>query len=114
MVLDRADRRVRLVIGPNRVNCALAADGDAVIAAITLVRAIGGVVGWFQQRHVHVLARDVLHRRVVGFAQCDGVLRVPDKLPGDRDNDAMRVALKRDGMVWSWKFDGLVFGFGLP
>src|SRR3984893_12506337 len=45
IMLDRRDGGVGSLITPHRVDRALAAERDAEIAAIALVRAVGGVVG---------------------------------------------------------------------
>src|SRR6202163_1503151 len=69
VVPDRGDRGIRRLIGPEGVDRTLAPQGDAVVGAVTLVRAVGGVVRPLEQRGVHVLAWNILDRRVARFAK---------------------------------------------
>src|SRR5438105_4426651 len=54
IVLDRGDGGVRRLIGPDSVDRTLSPQGDAVVGAVTLIRAVGGVVGPLEQRGIHV------------------------------------------------------------
>ena len=59
------------------------------------------MLGPLQERHVDILARDVLHRRVRCFAQCERVMGICNHAPAYGHSDARRVALDRDGVVGS-------------
>src|SRR5713226_2597998 len=65
MILDRRDGSIGSLITPHCVDRTFAADRDAVIAAIAFVRAVSGVIGAVQKRHVDIFARDVLNRGIV-------------------------------------------------
>ena len=88
----------------------LAAERDAEIAAIAFVRAISGVVGAVEERHIDVFARDVLNRGIGGFAQSERFSRVGDHPPRDRDDDPSGIAFDRDRMIRSGNFDRLCCG----
>jgi len=52
-----------------------------------------------EQRHVDILARDVLNRRVACLAEDQGFACIGYYRPADRDYDPFEIALYRDG--WS-------------
>src|SRR4029077_8122483 len=108
-VLDRGDRAVWRLIGPDSVDRTLSPQGDAVVSAVTLVWAVRGVVGSLEQRGAHVLEWNIMDRWVARFAKCQCRLRISDNAPRDHNDDAMRVALDRDRMVWPWDLDDLRF-----
>src|SRR6202035_368175 len=112
VVHDRGDRGIGRLIGPDGVDRTLAPEGDAVVGAITLVRAVGGVVRPLEQRGVHVLARNILDRRVARLAKSQCRPRISDNTSRNRNDDAMRIALDRDRMVWPRDLDGLRFSVG--
>src|ERR1700722_11095767 len=68
MVLARGDLLVRRFVGPRRVGGTRAAGRDTEIRAVALVGAVSLLVGPLEERHVDVLARDVVDRRVARFA----------------------------------------------
>jgi hypothetical protein len=55
VILDRGDRAVGRLIGPDSVDRTLSPQGDAVVSAVTLVWAVRRVVGSLEQGGVHVL-----------------------------------------------------------
>src|SRR5258705_429619 len=69
VVLDRGDRAVRRLIGPDSVDRTLSAQRDAVVSAVTLVWAVRGVVGSLEQRGVHVPEWNILDRRGASLAE---------------------------------------------
>jgi hypothetical protein len=93
-----------------RVDRAVAAERDAVIAAIAFVRAVRSVLGTSEKRHVDIFARDVLNRRIGGFAQGQRFVRVGDDPTRDRDDDPSGVALDCDRMIGPGNFDRLCCG----
>src|SRR6202021_233343 len=99
VVHDRGDRRIGRLIGPDGVDRTLAPQGNAVVGAVTLVRAVGGVVRPLKQRSVHVLAWNILDRRRTPLAKSQCRPRISDNTSRDRNDDAMRVALDSDRMV---------------
>ncbi len=60
-----------------------------------------------KQRHVHVLARNVVHGRITCLAQCQCALRIGDNASCDLDDDTMGIALDRDRVVPAGDLDGL-------
>ena len=78
MVLDRGDRAVRRLIGPDSVDRTLSPQRNAVVSAVTLVWAVRGVVGSLKQRGVHVLEWNILDRRVARFAKSQCRPRISD------------------------------------
>src|ERR1700720_3174968 len=99
MVLDRGDRRVGLLVGPDGIDRALATGRNAVIGAVALVRAVGDVVRSLEQRHVDVLARDILHGWVACLTERQRLPCIGDNASRDLDDDTTRIALDRYGMV---------------
>ena len=97
VVPDRGDGAVRRLIGPDSVDRTLSPRGDAVVSAVTLVWAARGVVGSLEQRGVHVLAWNILDRRVARFAKSQCRPRISDNTPRDHNDDAMRIALDAIG-----------------
>src|ERR1700730_6065947 len=112
MVPNRGDRGIRRLIGPDGVDRTLAPQRDAVVGAVTLVRAVGGVVRPLEQRGVHVLAWNILDRRVARFAKSQCRPRISDSTSRDDNDHAMRIALDRDRMVWPRGLDALRFPVG--
>src|SRR6266404_5045026 len=113
VVLDRGDRRVRLLVGPNGVSRAPATGRNAVISAVALVGAVGGAVSPLEQRHFDVLARDILHGWVAGLTERQCTPCIGDNASCDLDDDTMRIALDRDGMIRPRDLDGLCLQFGM-
>jgi hypothetical protein len=65
------------------------------------------VVGPLEERHVDILARDVVDRRIPRFPQGQRVPRLDDDATRDLDYDAIAVALDRDWMIRAGNLDGL-------
>src|SRR4029077_5627527 len=78
-----------------------------------LVGAVGNAVSPLEQRHFDVLARDILHGRVAGFTERQRIPRIGDNASCDLDDDTMRIALDRDGMIRPRDLDGLCLQFGM-
>src|SRR5947209_7617007 len=57
LILDRHDGSVWGLITPHSIDRTLAAERNAEVAAIPLVRAVGGAIGAVEEPHVDVLAR---------------------------------------------------------
>src|SRR5438552_4511155 len=68
IILDRHDGSVWGLITPHSIDRTLAAERNAEVAAIPLVRAVGGALGAVEEPHVDVLARDVLNGGIRRFA----------------------------------------------
>src|ERR1700692_1709735 len=109
MILDRGNRSVGCFVGPDSVDGAISASGNAKVSAVALVGAVGGVVRSLEQRQIHVLARNVLDGRIARLAERQSILRIGHNASSGRHDDAMRVALNRDRMVRARNLDG--FGF---
>src|SRR6202166_716995 len=101
VVHDRSNRGIRRLIGPDGVDRTLAPEGDAVVGAVTLVRAVGGVVRPLEQRGVHGLAWNILDRRVARLAKSQCSARISDNPSRNRNDDLMRLGLDRDRNAWS-------------
>jgi hypothetical protein len=91
----------------DRIDRALPAGWNAVIGAIALIGAVGSVGGSRKDRHVHVLPRDIVDRRVTRFAQRQGVLRVRNDPARQQNHHAVGIGLDGDGMIRPWKLDRL-------
>jgi hypothetical protein len=113
VVLDRGDRRVRLLVGPDSIDRALATKRNAVIGAVAFLGAVGDVVSPLEQRHVDVLARDILHGWVTRLTERQRLPCIGDNPSCDLDDDTMRIALDRDGMIRPRYLDGLCLRFGM-
>ena len=96
---DRGDRRIGLVIGPDRVVDGRARRGDAVIACIPLVRAVRVGGGATQRGRVDVADRDVLRYRISGFGQAECGTGVGDDFTVDPDLDTAAGRGDRDRML---------------
>src|SRR5437660_6422867 len=84
MILDRRDGSVWGLITPHSIDRTLAAERNAEVAAIPLVRAVGGAIGAVEEPHVDVLARNVLDGGIGRFAERQSFSRVGDDPPDDR------------------------------
>ena len=69
---DVGDRWIGLDIAPHRVVRALVSGLQAEIGRVALVRAMRRARGRFEERHLRVLARDVLHRWIARFLERHG------------------------------------------
>jgi len=69
---------------PNGVFRIRSADGNAVVRAITLVRTIGVMLAPNQQRHVRIVARQVVNRRISLLLQSKRPRRFNNYPSGDR------------------------------
>src|SRR4029077_9420892 len=107
VVLDRGDRRVGLLVGPDGIDRALATGLNTEIGAVALVGAVGDVVSPLKQRHVNVLARDMLHGWVARLTEHQRRPCIGDNASCDLDDDTIRIALNRDGMIRPRDPDGL-------
>src|SRR5205807_772777 len=99
MILDRRDGSVWGLITPHSIDRTIAADRNAEVAAIPLVRAVGGAIGALEERHVDILARDVLNRGIGRFAERQSFSCVGDDPPRDRNHDPSGIAFNRDRMI---------------
>src|ERR1700720_4533603 len=84
MIFDERDRRVRRLIGPHGIHRAMPAKWNAEVGTVALIGTVGGVVRALEQRHVYVLARDVLNRRIARLAQNESVPRIGHDTARDR------------------------------
>src|SRR6267143_1015157 len=78
---------MRNFVAPYRVDRAFSAGRNAVIGALAFVGTVRLMPGPSQLRHIDVLARDVLHRRISRFLQGQGLAAIGDAFAvhGDRD-----------------------------
>ena len=108
MTGDLAHAVVRMFVRPHSVDASVPAGGDAEIAAVALIRAIGGVVCCLQQGHVGVLAWNIDDRGIAGFFQIEGAIAFGDHLASYGDDNM--VAVRRDGdrMIGAGNSDGFV------
>jgi hypothetical protein len=111
MVLDRRYRLIRRFVGPHSIGGTIAAGRNAEIRALTLIGAVGGVVRPFQERHVDILAGNILDRRITRFPQGQRVPGIGDDAARNLDHDSIAVALDRDRMIPTGGLDGLWRGF---
>ena len=65
------------------------------------------MIGSLEERHVDVLPGNVLDWRVGRLSERQGVSRVGDHAPGNRDHDPVWIALDRDRMIRPRKLDRL-------
>ncbi len=101
VVLNLGNSGVRSLISPHRIGGAHPSRRDAVVSAIALVRAVGGVVRPLQERHVDVLARDVLNRRVGGLSQGQSLASIGDDPARQRHGDPHRIRRDRNRVIRS-------------
>src|SRR3954454_16569895 len=107
MVLYDRHRGVRRLVTPRRVGRTPAAVRDAEIGAIPLVGAVRGVVSLGEERHVDVLARNVLHRRIARFSQDQRVPSIGNDAARNLDHDSISVTRNRDWVIRAWYLDRL-------
>src|ERR1700733_663901 len=105
MIPDWFNGGVGCLIGPHGVACAVAAEGNAEIRAIALIGAVCCVVRACQERHIHVFAWNVLDRPVMRLREGQGVARIRDDPPGDRDDDPVRIAFYGYGVIGAGYLD---------
>lgn len=107
IILDRHDGSVWGLITPHSIDRTLAAERNAEVAAIPLVRAVRGAIGAVEEPHVDVLARNVLDGGIGRFAERQGFSCVGDDPPRDRHHDPSGIAFNRDRMIRAGNFDRL-------
>src|SRR5271169_3832740 len=113
IILDRHDGSVWGLITPHSIDRTLAAEQNAEVAAIPLIRAVGGAIGAVEERHVDVLARNVLDGGIGRFAERQSFSCVGDDPPRDRHHDPSGIAFNRDRMIRAGNFDRLRCGYGV-
>src|SRR5665213_3437147 len=84
----------------------IAAGGNAEIARIALVGAVRHPLGARQQRHIGVVARHILHRRIACFLQRQGMGGFGNHDAVGSDADPLRVRRNCDGVVGTGEFHG--------
>lgn len=99
MRLDRFDCWEGVLVRPDRVGSSVSGSGEAEVAAVAFVGAKRRVIRALQQRHVDILAEDVVHAGIRCLAQHKGVARVGDNVAACLDDDAIRVGLDGDRMI---------------
>src|SRR5580700_6416927 len=103
------DCLIRFFVRPNGVFRFRSADGNAVIRTITLVRTIGVMLGPNQQRHVRIVARQVVNRRISLLLQSKRSRRFGNYPVGDRYTHPALSRRNLDGMIWPRNSDLLAF-----
>jgi hypothetical protein len=99
IILDLNNSRKRLLVSPCSVVRSFSAKGNAVISAVSFVRAVCGMTCPLQERHVDVPAWNVLHGRVRPLAQSKRVSRVCDDATSDVDDDVRAIRLDCDRVI---------------
>jgi hypothetical protein len=116
MPLDLHNRRKRILVRPDSVDGLFSSSGNAVVIAIAFVRTVGSELRWFQLGKINVLTWNVLNERIRRFAERQGVAGIGNHTACDGYDNASRIALDGNGMIWIWKLQLLffhVFGFSL-
>src|ERR1700683_548117 len=90
---------VRIFVRPNGVFRLRSANGNAVVGTITLVRTVSVMRGPNEQRHVRILARQVVNRRIPLLFEPKRFRRFSDDLPGYRYTHLSYGRRNRDRMV---------------
>src|SRR5882672_8621297 len=109
VLLNTGDCLIRFFVRPNGVFRFRSADGNAVVRTITLVRTIGVMLCPNEQRHVRVVARQVVNRRISLLLQPKGSRRFSNYPAGDRYTHLGLSWRDRDGMVRPRDSDLLAF-----
>src|ERR1700731_1687286 len=109
MFFNIGDCLIRFFVRPNGVFRFRSADGNAVVRAITLVRTIAIMRGPNEQRHVRIVARQVVNRRISLLLQAKRTRRFSNYRPGDRYTHLALCRRNRDGMVRPRNSDLLAF-----
>src|SRR6266478_3278911 len=99
VLLNTGDCLIRFFVRPNGVFRFRSADGNAVVRTITLVRTIAVVLGPNQQRHVRIVAWQVVNRRISLLLQSKCPRRFGHYSSGDRYTHPALSRRNRDGMV---------------
>src|SRR5205807_539830 len=107
IILDRRDGSVWGLITPHSIDRTLAAERNAEVGGVPLVGAIGRAICPRQERHIDILARDVMDRRIMGLAERQRFARVGNNAARDRDDYSLGVAFDRDRMIRAGDFDRL-------
>src|SRR5580693_2600036 len=101
MLFDAGDSLIRFFVSPDGVLRFRSTDRNAVVGTITLVQTIAVMRRANEQRHVSILARQVINRGISLLLQSKRFRRFGDYPPGNRH---AHLALSRrncDGMVGS-------------
>src|SRR5438876_11552837 len=119
MSLDLRNSGIWVLVGPQRVDRLLSSNWNAVVTAITFIRAVGGVICPFQLRKIDIFTRNVLDGRIVRFPKRQCVTGLRNHTARNGHDNASRIALDGDGVIWTWKLNlffshVLFFSFGTP
>src|SRR5258708_21714442 len=96
---------MRFFVCPNGTFRFRSADGNAVVRTVALVRTIGVMLGPNEQRHICIVARQVVSRRISLLLQSKCSRRFNNYPPGDRYTHLALSWRNRDGMVRPRKSD---------
>src|SRR6266852_6910445 len=107
--------RKRILVRPHRIDGLLSSSGNAVVIAITFIRAVGRVIRPFQLGKINVLTWNVLNGRIRCFAERQGVAGIGNHTARDGYDNASGIALDGNRMIRAWKLHLLFFHcFGFP
>ena len=82
--------------------------GMLVIGGVAFVRAMRRMIRALKQGHIDILTRNVLNRRVGRLAQRQCVAGVGNDASIELDDDARRVSINTDRMIWAGNLDRFV------
>src|SRR5580658_2008165 len=109
VLFNAGNRLIRFFVSPNGIFRFCSADGNTVVSTITLVRTISVMRGPNEQRHVCIIARQVINRRISLLFEPKRLCRFGDNPPGDRHTHLALGRRNRNRMVRSRNFDLLAF-----
>src|SRR3981189_1365727 len=111
---DLRDSGKRILVRPHRIDGLLSSSGNAVVIAIAFIRAISNVIRPFQLGKINVLTWNVLNGRIRRFAERQGVAGIGNHPACDGYDNATRIALDGNRMIWTWKLHLLFLHFLVP
>src|SRR3981189_3771066 len=100
---DLRDSGKRILVRRHRTDGLLSSSGNAVIAAIVFVRAVGNVIRPFQLGKINILSWNILNGRIRRFEERQGIAGIGNDAPRRGHDYASGIALDGNRMIRAWK-----------
>ncbi len=92
----------RTFVSPDRICNGFSVGIDAEIVRISLLGTMRHPLAARKQRHIRILARQIVDRRIARFLQRQGIGRFGNHDPACGNAHAPRICRDRDRMVGTW------------
>ena len=114
MPSDLRNSGIRILVRPHGIDRLLSSGRNAVVTAVAFVRTVGGVIRPLQLGEIHVLTWNVLNGRIRGFVKRQSVAGIGNHMARDGYDNASRIRLDGNRMIWTWNLNLFFFQFRFP